>query len=579
MKKFLNYALLATFAGLLGMSTVSCSDDDDNKDNDNDAASTVSVDNNLLTHGLEADMESGSMTVEIKSDGMWTATVSRDANWICIEDWQVTYNGNKTLTLRYDANASGADRTTTLNLGNSDGEYQKVTIRQHSADDNAGSGERFAGMGVGCGVDYDYALNLKLHVNDSAAFQPRKVKKSDNIFNITQIQKLQEKGIGNTKLAASAYVESPIAFAELKAMLLDSSLVQNKEVSLSLELGVSFGIIEFSAQGQYSAKKDENRTYVDYSIVRHAPMYNVYLSPAELSAYAEHNKKLDTEYEDQQYARIDELVASYAKQNQKRRRKNLDEDGLTPEQAEEIENMYDNIKSNFDYAGVFSVSFCDLYNELYNAITKKNMRNKEIDREKADRALNAIDNYYGPFFISGGDFGGALVMTMKVDNRYMEGADTFAGNLEADVSGMFNVSGKFRYTSTGFDVMHNSHVNAHVLGGNANDTANSLLQMANGEEPDDRELLQKILKDWVNSMYSPSDHDKMDQSLAEPLSFIITPVWLLFNETDIQEYAQNYFMEKYADRGIYTYMGIANGSITTGATTILNKNSSPILNP
>jgi hypothetical protein len=360
-------------------------------------------------------------------------------------------------------------------------------------------------------------------------------------------------------------VEAPINFAELKAALFDSSLVQTKTVDLELELGVSFGVIEFSAHGKYNSTKDEKRTYVDYSIVRNAPMYNVYLSPAELAAYSTHHRNIDEKFEDKQYDQIDQIIASYVKANKRKRLKNLDEDGLTPEQREEIDNLYDNIKTNWDFAGIFSVAFTDLYNVLYNAITKKNINKKAIDEDAANAALNSLDNLYGPFFISGGEFGGALVITMQINNRYMEGSDTFGGDLEADVAGMFNVSGSFTYSSSGFDVMHNSKPEFYIYGGNATETTNKLLRFCNGAEPDDKNELSTILEDWIYSMYTAGEEGKIDQSKAEPMSFRITPIWTLFNETDIQQYAQEYFVKKYESRGIKEYLGIANGEPNPGA--------------
>lgn len=563
MKKYFHNMLMAALIGSFSWFVTACSDDDDK--GAEEAASSVSVEQGLLTHGIEANVEACTVDVNVTAKGQWTATVTKGTNWVCVDKWQVSYNGSQKLTLRFDNNPTGYDRTTTLNLGNSDGEFQTITVRQKGSQEN-GSGESFAGRGVGCGIDYTYAFDVKVNSKQESIeqFNPRKVMGNNNLFNITQIQKLQQNGLDGEKLQASAYVEAPINFADLKAALFDSSLVQSKTVDLSLELGVSFGVIEFSAHGAYKSTKDEKRTYVDYSVVRNAPMYNVYLSPAELSAYSTHHRNIDEKFEDKQYDQIDQIIASYVKANKRKRLKNLDEDGLTPEQREEIDNLYDNIKTNWDFAGIFSVNFTDLYNDLYNAISKKNKNKKPIDEEAANAALNSLDNLYGPFFISGGEFGGALVVTMQVNNRYMEGSDTFEGDLEADVAGMFNVSGSFKYSSSGFDVMHNSKPTFYIYGGNAIDTANELYRFCNGTEPDDKDALSTILENWVYSMYTAGE-DKLDQSKAEPMSFRITPIWTLFNETDIQQYAQEYFMKKYESRGIKEYFGVANGEPNPGA--------------
>lgn len=555
MKKYFNFLLTAALMGGLSLGYVSCSDDDDDDKKETDVVSNVTVEAGLLTHGIEVDMNSQSLDIAVTAEGMWTATLQKGTEWVAINEWQVTYDGSKKLTLRFDNNTTGYDRTTTLNLGNSDGEVKKITVRQKGPDVNA-SGQNFADKGVGCGIDYDYALNVKLNSQDSTKFEPTKVHMNNNIFNISQIEKLKTNGINGEKIQASAYVEAPIPFAELEAIMLDSSLVQSKEVDLSLKMGVSFGVIEFSARGHYCSTKQESRKYVDYTITRNAPMYNAYLSPAEITAYASRNSRLDNSYEDGQYEKIDQLIQYYQTQNKKRRKKNLNEDGLTPEQQEEIDNMYDAIPVNWDHAGVFSANFSKRYNELYNALVQVKQRNKPADTAAAEATMNAIDNEYGPFFISGGDFGGALIMHCRVDNMKLEGQDTFEGDLEADVAGMFNVSGEFKYSSDGFNMMHDSNAKFWVFGGNADETADALWALTLGDEPDDRTKWQAILKDWVASMYSNGDHNQPLQSMAAPLSFVITPIWSLFSEPEIQQFAQDYFMKKYETRGIKDYFGI-----------------------
>jgi hypothetical protein len=65
------------------------------------------------------------------------------------------------------------------------------------------------------------------------------------------------------------------------------------------------------------------------------------------------------------------------------------------------------------------------------------------------------------------------------------------------------------------------------------------------------------MKDWVNSMKSGGE---FQISRATPISFVIVPIWNLFDDEDVQAYAQNYFLKKYSDRGIYDYLGILRGN-------------------
>lgn len=570
MKKYLNLTAIAALACGMCLSISSCKSDDDEETIAD--ASVVTIDQNLLTHGVETDMKSAVISLPVKCNGLWTVTVKRGTDWMQIKDWQVTYNGAQTLELLIDENRTQADRETTLNIGNSEGEVQTVTVRQNynyegQAPTN-GSGLAFAGKGVGCGIDYDYALNVK--TNTGGDFKPTKVKKNNNLFNIAKIEKLQEE----LKLQPSAYTETSIPLSELVAHMTDSSLVQSKDLSTSLKLTITLGEIKFSAQGKYHAKKNERYSYVDYVITRMAPMYNVVLSPAEISTYATEHRVQAHDRDNQLEKEVDDLIEKYKAQNIKRKRKNLNEDGLTEAQQEEIDNMYDAIPLNYDYAGVFSANFTRHYNELYNAIVQTKRRNKPLDKAAADAALNALDNEYGPLFISGGDFGGSITMHAQVKNSRLEGADSISGSLEAGMDGLFNVTGAFSYSSLGFNTMHDSDAKFFIHGGNANDTADKLWKLTiAGDSTSARSQWQETLKEWVASMYTQGDHAQPLQSEAAPTAFIITPIWTLFYDNDMQQYAQNYFIEKYADRGIKTYLGIANGTIKPNLEELLDPNS------
>ena len=130
MKKIVSrFSLMTALVCGLSMSFVACSDDDDDKKAPK--VSVVTVDNELLTHGIETDMQSAVIEVPVTCDGMWTATLKEGTNWVQILDWQVTYNGSKTLTLLFDENLSKVDRTTTLTIGNGGKEYKRITLRQN----------------------------------------------------------------------------------------------------------------------------------------------------------------------------------------------------------------------------------------------------------------------------------------------------------------------------------------------------------------------------------------------------------------------------------------------------------------
>ena len=119
MKRNLNYLLTAALVCGLSLAATSCKDDD--KD-DVAPASVVTIGSDLTTRGIEVDMQSHLIQVPIDCNGEWTATLPAGTDWARILDWQVIFEGKRTLRLVIDENLSKADRRTTLNIGNSDGE-------------------------------------------------------------------------------------------------------------------------------------------------------------------------------------------------------------------------------------------------------------------------------------------------------------------------------------------------------------------------------------------------------------------------------------------------------------------------
>ena len=554
MKKNLNLWLTAALVCGLSLCVTSCKDDDDDKGSEQ--ASTVTLDSELLTRGIETELKTAAVDVKVTANGLWTATLGKDADWVMIKDWQVTYNGSQTLTLLFDENTTGYDRTTKLRIGNSDGEYQTVNVRQTATVDGQvpknGSGLAFAGQGLGCGIDYDYVLNVKNKTNTNQKFEPTKVKKQNNLFNIAYIEELQKQGT-----LRSAYTESQLSLTELKAQMVDSSMVKMKKFDASLTLSCNFGAINFSAHGHYVSKKKQTESAVDYVITRYAPMYDVYISPAEIRTYASDpkNNKVSRDAADATFDQIDAIIEQYARINKRRRLTGLNEDGLTAEQAEEIDAMYAQIPKSYTWGGVFSANFTSAYNKLYNAL-----KTTKPDYTAADQVLNQIDNDYGPFFIAGGEFGGSLIIHCHATDRLLDGNGSLSGTVSLGWRTAVNLEGSFSLSENGKDTFHEANPDFYIYGGNANDTANELWDIVMSNKLDNRVKWSNTMRNWVNSMYTTSDK-KPIMSQAAPLSFVVECIWTLFDDPAIQEYAQKYFVKKYEDRGIKAYLGMAIGQL------------------
>lgn len=547
----------------------SCKDDDEPTVA---PTSTVTIDKDILSAGISAEMKSSVIEVPIDCDGEWTATFAKGTEWADILDWEVTYNGKQTLLITVDENNTGAARTAILYVANSDGEVQEITLHQKATGDDNGSGEAFAKSGLGTGIDYDYVLNTKGIAARSAAsveplkFEPTKVHKNNNIFNFKTIEKLQNKM--DDPLSANAYVEAEYKLADLEAKFFDKSIAQDKLLDVSLTMGLEFGPIEFRANGQYTAKKKESRAKLDYTIVRYAPMYNVYIGTSDLIDYA--IDPMHNDFDPAKFAesskKINIVIDRYKLINSQKNVKNLNENGLTAAQQTVIDNMWYKYGGMNDLCGLFSNGFCRRYNELYQAIMTT--EDGLVDDKAAQTALRAIDNEYGPFFISGGDYGGSLTMTCRLDTTLLKGSDSLVGTIAANVMECFNLEGSVTYMASGLETLRESEAKFYIYGGNANETANGFLAALTGGNATALDKWQSILNGWVNSMWS-SDKSP-EKSQAAPISYTISPIWMLFADPEVQKYAQDYFIATYRERNIEAYLGIMKGEYKFGADALLD---------
>ncbi len=549
-------------------------------ENPEDQVSTVAIDDKLNTRGVETDMQSAVIDVPVRCDGQWHVTVSQGTpHWMRIEGWNVVYDGDATLTLIIDENLSKVDRSAQLRITNNVGELvQTIPVTQFynyngEAPDN-GSGQAFADKGLGTAIAYDYALNLKQMVNmNPNDYQASKVHLLNNVLNFARIDDWMSRGI----MQKSTYVEAPIPVSNFQAILLDSCLVQNKTLEVSLDLSIEFGPLCVKGHGKYNSTREESRAHVDYSIIRHAPMYNVYISPAELSAFASDARynKVDFDADDAAFAMVDETILRYQRYNQRTKKTNLNYRGLTEDQEIEVSSMEAAINLRYDHAGVYSTAFNERYNELYNAIVRRKQQGKEVNMSELEPILGALDSEFGPFIIAGGDYGGAMFLHCAIDTMKLDGHAKFEGKIAAEFAGIGNFEGSVDYSEEGYSLLRDSDTDIKILGGSANETADKMMDCIASGNATDLGNWQQLLVEWVQSMYSGSTPDKPFEgkpnvSKAVPISFTITPIWTFIREAEIQQVVKDYFMEAYRSRGIGNYFGIMEGSDNPGAENFMN---------
>jgi hypothetical protein len=578
MKKYFNYALAAAFLGSVSLSVTSCKSDEDTVETvvENVKSTTLTIDEGILKNGIEAGMESSVLEVRVKCDGDWFAILSINDDeddtshyWVKIQNWKGFYNGDQTLAFQFDENTTGVDRTTKLTLANNLGEIKEVTVRQKYTPTN-GSPQSFQNMGIGYGIDYNYLLNLKsIRYRSSAedasaalqnaqsngekvSFNPMKCMKMSNIYHLTTIDKLCKAGsMGSDK---DAYVEQPIEISNLQAVMLDSAMSVDKYLNIGLRIQGSVGPVSFDISGKYVDKRREDRNYIDYTIVRNAPMYDVRTSPASIVTYADKHSDVDSD-----------AAANFAKKVQNTRKQFivnnshlldksiLGADSLTASQRSIIDGMYKKMQIIYSFGGVFSSHFEQCYSKLYNYIVLRNAGGMDVASKKADRVCQELDDHYGPFIIAGSQVGGSMVLQMKMDTLRLEGQINVDGKATVEVV-VLEGEANAAYREKGFRRLRHYIPTINIYGGNAKDTETALLDIIMSESPDDHSKWTDMLMNWTQSMMSSADEG--DMSKAAPISFTAVPIWHFFADTEISGYVRSYFMDKYRTRKIQDYLDI-----------------------
>ena len=579
MKKIFNFALTAALVGGLSLSVTSCKSDEEVVDLI--TPSTVTIDNDLISHGIVTDMENTVVEVPVKCDGKWIAILAIDDEednekdlWVKIQDWQGFYEGNQTLRLHFDDNMTGVDRATTLTIANSQGELQTVPVRQNytwkgQAPTNS-SAQAFQNKGVGYGIDYNYLLNLKgiryrssgdnasasiqnsMSEDGSVSFNPLMCKKSENIYHLSTIDKLCQAGaMGGDK---DAYVEEPIEIANLKAQMLDSTMVVDGKLKIGLQVDANIGPVSFSIKGKYLDKRRQERNYVDYTIIRNAPMYDVMTSPASITTYAERNQSRDLTSTTNFIKLVRDTRADFILRNSFLSDKSvLGSDSLTNEQRKIIDGLFKKQLVRYSFGGVFSSHFEACLSKLYNHITLRLAGGLPVNSAQADRVCAELDDHYGPFIIAGAQVGGSMVIQLKLDTLRLDGEINVDGkaNVEAlVVEGYAEAS----YREKGFHRMRYYQPSIHIYGGDAHGTEEELLRIVYSDNPNDHETWITMLSGWLDSMKSKADEG--DLSEAAPISFTAVPIWNFFFDTDMAAYVRSYFMNKYKTRKISDYLDI-----------------------
>ena len=136
---------------------------------------------------------------------------------------------------------------------------------------------------------------------------------------------------------------------------------------------------------------------------------------------------------------------------------------------------------------------------------------------------------------------------------------------------MFELEGSATISSEGATIFRNSNITLQIYGGSAGKTQNELIDYFS-KDITNQGKLQTCLRDWMESLDGNGKGEEQRISQAAPISFIITPIWQLFDDSEVQEFAENYFREKYKDQHFDEYLKMINGDPSVSVSNLLNRN-------
>lgn len=564
MKKQSNLLFMAALIGGMSVGFISCKSDEDVTDMTNQ----VIVDSDLLTHGVEVDIEGGTVDVVIDAKGTWMATLD-GADWVGILQEQAVYSGKQMLTLSFDRNLTNAGRRTQLVIIDENGFDTSIAVYQSplykGQEPSNGSAAVFTSKGLGHGVNFNYFLDLnnqKSRVNNdsSTSLNTRKIINSDVLYNFKRIRQLQQQD----KLPFDAYTETPIEIGDMQAVMCDKVYSEDKSLKAEAKLGIELGILNVEAQFQYGSKKHEERAKIDYNIVRRAPMYDVRVAPGEVATYAwqyslDHFKDIT----DEQIMAIEKQEENWKKTNARRGGKAE----LSAMQQRQIDEKWASLYTQ-DFDNVFSMCFSRWYGQLVYWVPELSSEDSSEEqkakaRKNVKEAMQKLDDYYGPFYITQAEYGGSFNIMCKVDTSFTNGNDTISGSLSAGLAAIGELGGKIKYSSAGSELFRNSNCNFQVFGGDANKITSALFRLTHSAQMTDYSAWNGVLNGWIDTMRSPENPnyaDLGDQSHAELLTFTMKPLWHMMPDAEVAEFTKAWFVNKYWEKGIRAYLNIIDGS-------------------
>ncbi len=518
MKKIFKLTLMVALMGGLSLNVTSCKSDEDVVSNENqNQITTLTIDADILSHGITTDVHDAIVDIPVKCDGDWMAWIEneQDVDWLSIAKTNqgaidVYYTGDKTLRLVFDENHTKIDRSAKLCIATLDGEPIVINVTQTQlwngeAPGNS-SAQWFGDKGLGCGINYSYFLENDSTRTVGQKFSPTAMVLTNPIFNWATIVELQKKIDQKTNLpylSADAYKESFAEDLNFDEIFHDSLVSGKDTISIKFDVEIGFGFIQFEAHGKYDSKELKGSERIRAYIGRKITAYDVSTSPAELAETAEDiggELSLDPVAVKKALNEIDSLRTLWIQTSRNGK--------LTSRQEKRLEQMREQALCP-DYANIFSKSFGRLYFNITNDVYKLTDSDPAVAaeaRRTLDARLEKLDADYGPLYIGKGSYGGSINLSVEIDTASVNTTGKFDGGLAAGFGNWGNIEGNFHYEESTKKVIKNSDIKLAIYGGDAVNTANAIMKHFAGDMSD-YDKLQDTLKGWGESLFE----SKVDQ--------------------------------------------------------------------
>ncbi len=544
--RYFNAVLSAVFVMGLGIGITSCKSDE-GTDAPTVKESTLQLDEKIERFGIETDMQSAIVDVKVDCKGRWSAVVPSDCEWCEIDQNALIYDGPQTLSLNFTENRSGLDRQTTLTIMDDAKKRTDIKVVQtmlYNGEAPTNADGDYKSTAVGFSVNYDYFLNTA--IEQQGEFSVNNCYRGDNVFNMARVRQL------DTERILAAYHEEQLAVARFHEVMFDSITRKSDSISVTMNVEVSFGFINFNARGAYHAADSVSMTNVNYFIQRKAPAYRLFVSPDALGDRIRTQGQRETLRLRRENADFIKDIDNYEAELKAENGGELSEGDkayVAEMRAEALKPAYDNL---------LSPGMRTLYYNITTALRQKNYT-------LADQYLNVLDAKYGPFFIGSAEYGGTLVMNCELKNSYVATNGGIGAELDANGEGLFSIGGKLKWSEDGLRSIHDSNMTLEVYGGDAAPTATALREQLKGDDPTNQTKLEDILKAWAESLKPKGEGRNTDAAL---LNISFTPIWTIFDASSTQ-YVEEFFRKKYSDRGIDKYINSMQGVTITSTKDLL----------